>query len=370
MKQREIEGIIFEKGLLQKEFSAFIETLSGEDVLKGSELQNMLASKDILHITIKLLSKGKHKILETYNDALEVIKETMNQIRMGKVPDSGEIIRVVGVLSDAVLANKGIMLGLTMIKNYDNYLFNHSVNVSILSIALGHSMNYNKEDLQALGTAGLLHDIGKTGVAEDIIKKPGSLSNTEWETVKQHPVLGSRIISRMDGMPGPVNRAIFEHHIRYDHTGYPTTDSPLHPFSMIVSIADTYDALTTLRVYQTPFHPSEAIKIMSNFSGKHFDPNILQTFISMLGTYPIGTVIRLSTNEIGIVTKVHPTNSISPVVKVVYDMEGKQLDKPYEIDLSAGGSTAPTIAGPIDPLTKGIDIGAFFEEESKTVEEA
>lgn len=364
IKEREIEGIIFEKGLMQKEFFGFIDILSGDDTLKGKELQNTLSAKNILHISVKSISK--RNILEAYNDAVNVVKDTMNQIRMGKIPQSKEIIRVTDEITELVLTNRSAMMGLTMIKNYDNYLFNHCVNVSILAIALAQHMNYNKSDLHIAGIAALLHDVGKTGVAEDIIKKPAGLSGEEWETVKQHPVLGARIIEKMDDIAKLVGRIILEHHIRYDHSGYPRTESPLHPLSLIVTIADAYDALTTLRVYQKPHHPVETIKVMNSLSGKHFDPDTLKAFIGMVGFYPIGTVVRLSTNDIAIVIKANPGNSLRPMVKVIFGGDGKQMDKPYEMDLSAGDS-APAIVAPIDPLTKGLDMGMLFEEESKNI---
>lgn len=364
IKQREVEGIIFERGLMQKEFFSFLDMLSGDDTLKGKELQNMLASKNILHITIKSISK--RNILEAYNDAVDVVKETMNEIRMGKVPQTKEIIRVTDEMTELVMTDRSAMIGLTMIKNYDNYLFNHSVNVSILAVALGQSMHHKKEDIHTVGIAALLHDVGKTGVAEELIRKPGGLSGEEWETVKQHPVLGSKIIERMEGLTELIARIIYEHHIRFDHSGYPRTESPLHPLSMIVTISDAYDALTTLRVYQRPYHPVEAIKVMNSLSGKHFDPDTLKAFIGMIGFYPIGTVVRLSTNDIAIVTKANPGDSLRPTVKVVFGGDGKQMDKPYEIDLSAAEG-APIIVAPIDPLARGLDMGHFFEEESKNI---
>lgn len=365
LKQREIEGIIFEKGLMQKEFLNFIDILSGDDVLKGKELQNTLAAKSVMHISVKSILR--RNILEAYNDAVNAVKETMHEIRMGRIPQSKEIIRVTEEMTELILTNRNAMMGLTMIKNYDNYLFNHSINVSILALALAQNMNHNKSDLHIIGIAALLHDIGKTGVAEDIIRKPGSLSNTEWETVKQHPVLGSRIIERMDDIAKLVGRLIYEHHMRYDHSGYPYTESAPHQFSMLITIADAYDALTTLRVYQRPYTPVEAIKVMSSLAGKHFDPNVLKAFTTTIGAYPIGTVVRLSTNEIGIVKGINPANSLCPVIKVIFGEDGKELANPYEIDLTVKTSSQVTIVDAIDPLTKGIDIGEIFEEESKTI---
>ena len=364
IKAREIEGIIFEKGLMQNEFFGFIDILSGDNTLKGKELQNMLTAKNILHISVKSISK--RNILEAYNDAVNVVKDTMNQIRMGKIPQSKEIIKVNDEMTELILTNKSAMMGLTMIKNYDNYLFNHSVNVNILAISLAQHMNYNKSDLHIVGIAALLHDVGKTGVAEDIIKKPAGLSGEEWELVKQHPLLGSKIIEKMDDIAKLVGRIIYEHHIRYDHSGYPNAESPLHPMTMIVNIADAYDALTTLRVYQKPHHPVDAVKVMNSLSGKHFEPNTLKAFIGMVGFYPIGTVVRLSNNDIGIVTRINTGNSLCPTVKIVSGENGKQMDKPYELDLSTGVN-APAIVAPIDPVTIGLDIGNLFEEESKNI---
>lgn len=366
IKQRDIEGIIFEKGFIQKEFFSLIDILSTEEVVKGAELQKMLAAKGILHISIK--SIAKRSILEAYNDAVNVVKDTMNQIRMGNVPQSGEIIRVTDEISELVLTNKDAMIGLTMIKNYDNYLFNHSVNVSILSIALAKSMNFQKSDIHIVGIAGLLHDVGKTGVAEDIIKKPAGLSSEEWEKIKQHPLLGAKITEKMEGLARLVGRIIYEHHIRYDYSGYPKTDAALHPLTLIITIADAYDALTTIRVYQKPNNPVEAIKVMNSLSGKHFDPATLKAFIAMIGFYPIGTVVRLSTNDIGIVTKINPANALLPMVKIIFGGDGKQIDKPHEIDLSKQGSDM-MIAAPIDPSAKGLDMEHFFKQEADALAE-
>ena len=291
----------------------------------------------------------------------------MNQIRLGKVPQAGEIVRVSDELTELVLTDQNAMLGLTMIKNYDNYLFNHSVNVSILSIALAESMKQEEANLRIVGVGGLLHDLGKTGVAEEIIKKPDRLSTEEFESIKQHPVLGSRMIEQMPGLAGLISRVVYEHHIRYDHSGYPHTESPLHPLSMIITIVDAYDAMTTLRVYQRPFTPVEAIRQMNTMSGKHFDPNTLKIFIAMLGFYPVGTTVRLNTNDIGIVTKANPTDSLSPTVKMLFGGDGKQIDKPYELDLFKKDNRNIKIIAPIDPLTKGMDLGHFFEEESKEI---
>ena len=364
MENRSAEAIIFEKGVTENELSGFIDAFSADNDLPAQEIQKELSSQNVIHITLKSLPMGKRSLLEVYNDAVEVVINTMAEVRMGKIPRSEPVNNIINELDESVFSDPNAMIGLTMIKNYDNYLYNHSVNVSILSIALARAMKLDSQNLHIVGVSSLLHDIGKTGVSEQIIRKPGGLSSEEWEKIKEHPRLGSNIIRRMSGMDESTGRIIFEHHVKFDHSGYPETSSSLHPLSQIVTIADAYDALTTLRVYQQPRNPVEAIKVMMNLSGRHFDPKILKSFINMIGMYPVGTTVRLSTNEIGIVVKVDSVSSDTPVVKVLYDPSGNALEKPFEIDLSSKGPETPFIIATVDPALKNINIGEFFKNES------
>ncbi|MBI1911933.1 MAG: HD-GYP domain-containing protein [Deltaproteobacteria bacterium] len=360
MGDKNIDALIFEKGFSTKELSTLLDILSGPQ-LQGKELQRELSAKSVFHITLKSIPIGKRNILEIYNGAVDVIKNVMGEVRMGKIPKAEPVNNIISEISESVLSDPNAIIGLTMIKNYDNYLYNHSVNVSILSIALGRSMGLNEEELHAVGVASLLHDIGKTGVAEDIIRKPSGLSSEEWEKVKQHPLLGSNIIKRMDSMEELIGRLIYEHHIKYDHSGYPQTTENLHPLTQIISISDAYDALTTLRVYQQPHNPVEAVKVMNNFSGRHFNPETLKAFMNMIGLYPVGTMVRLSTNEIGIVVKLQDAPD-SPVVKVLYDSEGNSLEAPYEADLK--NEPNKNIVSTVNPTAMNTDLGAFFEREA------
>lgn len=361
MKDKNVDAIIFEKGLNQKELSNLFDILAGSNNLQGKELQKELHAQSITHITLKSIPTGKKSILEIYNGAVDVVKNVMGDVRMGKLPKSEPVNTIIEEMTETVFSDQNAIIGLTMIKNYDNYLYNHSVNVSIMSLALGRAMGLSKEELHAVGVASLLHDIGKTGVAEDIIRKPGGLSSEEWEKVKQHPLLGSNITKRMDGMDELISRLIYEHHIKFDHSGYPQTANTLHPLSQIISISDAYDALTTLRVYQQPHNPVEAIKVMNNFSGRHFNPETLKAFINMIGVYPVGTMVRLSTNEIGVVTKVNTTEADMPVVKILYDANGVQT-APVEEDLSA--TKQKTVIATVNPATTMTDLGSFFEKEA------
>lgn len=364
MVEKNVDAIIFEKGISDRELSTAIDILSGPAQLKGQELQKELHAKGITHITLKSIPVGKKNILEIYNGAVETVKNVMGEVRMGKIPKSGPVKEVVSEIIDTVFSDPNAIIGLTMIKNYDNYLYNHCVNVSVLALSLGKALNLEPAQLQSVGVGGLLHDIGKTGVSEDIIRKPGGLSSEEWEKVKQHPLLGSNIAKRMEGLDELVGTVIFEHHIKYDLTGYPQTTEKLNPLSQIITIADAYDALTTLRVYQQPHNPVEAIKVMTNFSGRHFDPTILKAFVNMLGLYPVGTMIRLSSNEIGVVTKLNNDSPDKPAIKVLFDGSGAAKAEPIEIDMAAPENKSLNIVATVNPAVTGTDLGAFFEKEA------
>lgn len=367
MAEKAVNAVIIEKGVSENELTALFDVLTGPPIT-GQELQKELHAKNIAHITLKSVQMGKKNMLEIYNGARETVKNVMSEIRMGKLPKSESVNNAVDDITESVLSDPNAVIGLTMIKNYDNYLYNHCVNVSIMSLALGKALNIDKDELHALGVAGLLHDIGKTGVSEDVIRKPGGLSSEEWEKIKEHPQLGSDIVRRMEKMINLVATLVFEHHIIYDHSGYPQTTSTLHPFSQIITICDAYDALTTLRVYQKPHIPVEAIKIMNNLSGKHFNPDTLKRFINMIGIYPVGTIVRLSSNELAIVIKINPDAAYSPLVKIVCDGEGADIKNPVDVDLTAEDARGRTVISAVNPATVNINLADYFEKEASQKE--
>ena len=363
MSAREIATIVFEKGLKQQEFEELIGLITGDSTAVGKDIPELLEQKGVKHIKVKEIIE-ENDYLRVYNQALDTIKNVMHEVRLGKIPQGDKVSKVVDDMSDMVLADSNAMMGLTMIKNYDEYLFNHSVNVSIISLSFAKYLELDQKDIHAVGMGSLLHDIGKTGVAEEIIKKPGGLSTEEWEKVKEHPVLGGKIIEQMENIPDGVHNMVYEHHIRYDHTGYPKSNKPVHPLAMIVCIADAYDALTTLRVYQKPYQPVEAVGVLKKMSGKHFEPSMIENFERMLGLYPVGTLVRLSTNEIGVVTKLDHENGDVPTVKIIFDKDGNKEDNPIDVEIGGeNGVAGKMIVAPVDPLSRNIDMGEFFKEE-------
>lgn len=365
MRENEVEAIIFEKGLIDGEIISLIDILTLEEKPKGEALQKQSSKLGIRHITLKTIENIRPTI-EVYNDAIDIVKDLMGEVRMGKIPDSAPVISIVEEISDQVLADHDAMVGLSMIKNYDDYLYNHSVNVGIISLSIAKQMGLSQDDVKLVGIGGILHDIGKTGVAEEIIKKPGGLSNDEWEKIKEHPTIGGNIMKHMKGVGEEAMRMAMEHHVRYDHSGYPDIQD-IHPYSFIVSIADAYDALTTLRVYQKPYPPVDAVKILKELSGKHFPPEVVDAFMEMVGMYPIGTLVRLNTNEAAVVTHNHDDNQTKPIVKIAFDIDGNRLSDSIELDLADAESNSDnkSIIAPIDPISRDIVVSEFLEQEAQ-----
>ncbi|MFQ5428220.1 MAG: HD-GYP domain-containing protein [Thermodesulfobacteriota bacterium] len=363
MREKNLASIVFERGLKAQELSELIDILTGPPIIE-QDLRKTLDMKGITHIQVKAATEEEGNYLEVYNGALEAVINAMDEVRLGKIPSSGPVNKVTDDLTESVLEDRDAMIGLAMIKNYDNYLFNHSVNVAILSVSLAGAIGLSRDQVHNIGVGAILHDIGKTGVAEQIIRKPGGLSSEEWQKIREHPQIGADIIKRMDGMDEVVSNIVYEHHIKYDETGYPEEHGELNPLSQIVTICDAYDALTTLRVYQKPHNPSEALKIMTNFSGKNFHPDYLKTFTEMIGIYPVGTLVRLSTNEIGIVTKVSAEMPSKPVLKIIFNADGSKQDPPILRDLAMDAEGDRQIIATVEPASLGIELGEFFKHEA------
>jgi HD-GYP domain-containing protein (c-di-GMP phosphodiesterase class II) len=232
------------------------------------------------------------------------------------------------------------------------------VNVAIFSLAFGKHLGLEGRALERVGVAGLLHDLGKVRTAESIIKKPGALTPEEMRAMQRHPELGAEIMAQMKGIESETAEIVLHHHLRHDGTGYPALPPgrEVHPHGQLVAIADCYDALTTTRPYQKSRHPSEAVRILRRMAGKAYSPEATQGFIAMIGAYPVGELVRLSTNELAVVTRVSELDATAPRVRLVTDASGHLLPAPVDCDLAAEPPGGRLIAGVADPLRKGIDV--------------
>jgi putative nucleotidyltransferase with HDIG domain len=268
---------------------------------------------------------------EVYFKSIDLVKEVVENIHQQKALNIRKAKRLMQNAVNAILQDESTLLGLANIKNYDEYTFNHSVNVAIYAIALGQRIGIPKRHLSHLGMAGLFHDIGKTRIPKEILNKTGKLSPEEWAMMRSHPIVGTEIIMRMKEWGGLSTRMIdaaFEHHLKYDLTGYPrlTRKRKITLFGRIVTLADFYDALVRPRVYNRfPYVSEKILGIMLDRSGKDFDPALVKVFINMIGIFPLGTLVLLNTNEMGIVTQIQEDTELidRPKVCLLYYNDGE-----------------------------------------------
>jgi putative nucleotidyltransferase with HDIG domain len=311
------------------------------------------------------------RCLNVYRQAVGSAKRILTEARMGKIPSLAEAQSAVSGLVDGVLQDQNVMLALTMIKSYDEYLFNHSVNVCVLCIALGQSLGVDSETIKELGLGALLHDIGKVHWPEALYQKPRGLSDEEWALVQRHPLDGAEIVEKMGGVSPTAREVILEHHLRFDRKGYPVVDPDKEPgfYGMIAQVADAYDAITTSRVYQNAFEPTNAVARMQSLGGTVFDPKLLEVFVRLVGIYPVGSLVRLNTGELALVVKASPTDPSRPFVRLLFDRGGRRLAEDQDVDLTAldpeSGRFRRTIIMAVDPASKNFDVAKYLAAKSE-----
>jgi len=295
----------------------------------------------------------------------------INSVRMGRTPNIKKIKRVVQGIVDQILNEETSLVGLTTIRDYDEYTFTHSVNVCIFSVALGRRLGLSKLQLYDLGLAALFHDIGKSRIPVDVLNKPEGLSEEEWLLMQSHPWLGVLALFQVRGQQDLPYRSMvvaYEHHMKTDLTGYPrpVRQRQMGIYSRIVAVADGFDAATSRRAYQTvPMSPAEVLQGMRDNPRRGMDPVIVKAFINLTGLYPVGTFVVLDTFELGIVHAVNPVPEMMsrPIVRVVSDASGNVLHPGHVIDLADPGPTggfARTIIKTDNPERYGIRIGDYF----------
>lgn len=269
-------------------------------------------------------------------EAITYVRNVMDQYSDAYSVYTKELLQVINNIIDDIFSNEHIMLNIMDIKNCDDYTFSHSVNVAILSIATGSMLGLSREELKELGTGAILHDIGKIMIPEEILKKNSSLTDSEYELIKQHSELGYEILCRIPDVSQGAARVALSHHERVDGRGYPNGNigGEIHIYSKIVAIADVFDALTSDRIYRKKISNVQAIEYLSGIAKHTFDNNVLLSFLKIVPPYPVGNVITLSTGDKGIVQYVSENTPTRPVVRIVYNADGSKKNYYEELDLS------------------------------------
>jgi HD-GYP domain-containing protein (c-di-GMP phosphodiesterase class II) len=313
-------------------FSRITEKMQ-QRMIVNIELESLSGEEEEFMITDDtLLKDSKGRAKKIYYQTIHAVSEVMDSAKMGQTLRLRKSKRVVQSMIDQLLAAEANLLGLTTIRSHDEYTYHHSVNVCILSIAIGQRIGLSKSKLCDLGMAALFHDIGKSDIPLHILNKPGEFTSEEWETMQKHPLLGVKKLMRLKGLDALCARIItgaFEHHLNCDYSGYPKVPyKRMSLYGKIISIADCYDGLTSSRVYSMiPEPPDRALKLMLAKTGKVYDPILMKVFINCVGIYPIGTLLLLNTRELAVVMENNPDPEKwnAPKARIITDRQGNEL---------------------------------------------
>lgn len=299
----------------------------------------------------RICAKGKEAVISMFQEA-----------RMGRAIEAEAAAPLVEEISNSILRNPGALISLARLKTADDYTFMHSVAVCALMIALARQLGLDEKQTHEAGMAGLLHDLGKAMIPIEVLNKPGKLTDAEFELVKTHPAEGYKLLLAGNGVGAMTIDVCLHHHEKIDGSGYPKrlNSETMSLFAKMGAVCDVYDAITSNRPYKAGWDPAESIKRMAEWKG-HFDTQVFQAFVKSLGIYPIGSLLRLESGKLGVVTEQGEQSLLTPKIKVFFSTKSQAYIPPEVIDLAR---SAEKIAGREDAAKWGItDIDRYWAGE-------
>jgi len=365
LRERGIEKITLKRGLTGDEVRQLVTVFS--DRLSPAPLPERLAAAGVRHVTLGRIvveevapePVGIAAARRVYDNAVAAAETLWQAAAAGEQPDPGTARKIIDGLTRLVTEDRTSLMALTALKNYDNYTFTHMVNVSALAMAQARTLNIDGSMLREFGFAALMHDIGKVNTPVEVLNKPDKLTKDEFEVMKRHVVDGAHILRRTPEMPALAPIVAFEHHLKQDLSGYPENigSRKLNLCTMIVSIADVFDALRSNRPYRQGLATARIRAIMGEQGNPAFNQSLLKRFVNLMGLFPVGNLVRLSTDELAVVTAEHPSDPFRPQVKVITTPTGEMLEEPelantWDRDFA---EHSRAVVEAVDPEPLGID---------------
>jgi putative nucleotidyltransferase with HDIG domain len=366
LREREIEKITLTRGLSREEVRNLLLVFG--DRKSQVPLADRLLQKGVRHVTLgKIIVEdvsddqvGIAAARRVYSTAVETAESLWQAAKAGDKPDPGAARKIIDGLARLVTQDRTSLMALTALKKYDNYTFTHMVNVSALAMAQARALNIEGTLLREFGFAALMHDIGKVHTPLEVLNKPDKLTKDEFEIMKRHVVDGAHILRRTPEMPALAPIVAFEHHLKQDLSGYPEKigSRKLNLCTMIVSIADVFDALRSTRPYRKAMATDRIRNIMGEQGNPAFNQTLLKRFVNLMGLFPVGNLVRLSTEELAVVTAEHPSDPFRPQVKIIMNEKGELLEEPllantWERD--GRGEHSRAVVEAVDPESVDID---------------
>ncbi|MFZ6844854.1 HD-GYP domain-containing protein [Undibacterium sp. RuTC16W] len=376
---------ILTKVLSTKIKEAWIDTSKGLDVYVATESE---PSAPVIHVAepevVTIVKSAPPPLSDIPNVSMEdevgraakivtrskqAVFSMFNEARMGKAVEVENVLPLVDEIASSVMRNSGALIGLARLKTKDDYTYMHSIAVCALMIALSKQLGLSDEQTREAGLAGLLHDIGKMMVADDILNKPGKLTDAEFVSVKQHPVAGYKMLLEVAGLSEVALDVCLHHHEKVDGSGYPERlkGEQISLFSKMGAVCDVYDAITSNRPYKQGWCPAESVKKMAEWSKGHFDEAVFQAFVRSIGIFPVGTLVRLESGRLGVVVEQQTGKSLlSPKVRVFFSIKSMAYVMPELLDL-AGPGLQDKIVAREDAVKWGLkDINRYWLGDAST----
>ncbi len=365
LKERKIDYVRFKKGLAQDELKTFLRLLKEKE-------REVSADNNLAHIRVGRFGEEK-EILEKeavsfeekiaslnflYESILRNITTTLTQSLRRVDIDTSLLGGAANKLFTLLVHHKYLLFTLLSLKRRQDYTFIHSLNVATLSMFQARILGLSQDKVVKIGVAGLLHDIGKIAIRKKLIEKSEEISMEEFEKIKSHTILGSKIILSSPHFDELSFIVSFQHHLRFDLKGYPKVRflKKQNLASKIVCISDVYDALRSRRAYREPMPLERVYEIMQKEKARLFDPYLLELFYKNLGVWPVGTLVRLDTQEVGLVRESNPQDIFRPKVEIFYSPEGEKLKESIIVDLlqrDGEGNFKRRILRELNPLGEG-----------------
>jgi putative nucleotidyltransferase with HDIG domain len=368
-----VDSLYIREGVRPEELLAVAECLWRNDGSGRESLDARLAELHVEHVSLGRLvpldtrwrtpqwpDAPKGPLDADYAESLVQAQQTFEHVADGGRLDPVTVRDLVQLLINKVARSSAALGQILAVKQYENLTYCHSVNVALLSLLIGRQVGFDEPTMSALVEAALLHDIGKTRIPLDIVKKPGALDKRERKLIEAHTVFGAQILAQTDGLRPLTPTVALEHHRGVNGTGYPDLgDAVPHVMSQIVSVADIYEAMTGARSYQDPTLPEHACLVLARLAGDKLNTALVKAFVNVISFFPMGSMVRTSDEAIGVVVETNPADPLHPVIVLVDAGLGGPGDRLDTSARDASGAYRRHIVETITP-PEAFDVRGFF----------
>ena len=296
---------------------------------------------------------------ELYSSAIAIQSSFLKSLKNGAVKDLSPLESLSQSLIESIFDNKDALSCLTMIKDTDQYLLEHSINCSVLSGIFCEFLGYDRDTTEQVSLGALLMDIGMSSLPDEIRNNTGEFSSDDWEVMKTHVEIGADLVEQCGDISDLSLRIIEEHHERVDGSGYPRglVGDEISEFARIAAIVDAYDAMTSNRTHKNSITPTQALKRLT--ATENLDQELVKQFIQCIGVHPVGSLVRLKSGKLGIVSKINPKDPVSPHVMTFYSVTSQHFNEVKRVDLSQYDDE---IVSGVRPEEFSLNLPKFFKD--------